>query len=833
MIPLILFDINKQRVSDINISTTNCFCIYSIYPFDIEIVEGKASIFKSIITESNVTNIENNRFCKSESNENYKPSNQYTIYIEGYGIGEEIKIRAGIDFSNNNVNQYNEKIFIIQYKPENVLDDVTQEKYNDWLYNFDLPSYDELNDSILLKNRADLLKRMLLDFRTIINKKGTIKSVEKFFNLIGFENSLLHIYEEYIHKQIDSNGKISYEKTISPNKLIDKKTGDYHLIYDNASLEGYNNHNLPIRKTVYENLDDFFMKLKNAIILANRYFTIQEQDISFFGLNYFSNIPMFPGINGIMTQMFNFDVHWFEKNISIDLYNKIDSTNQKYYINNALKTKNISKIYKSEIKVYRDDWSNINPDLFLIEKEFSDDTEITDTDIEKIKRFVGVVLNLDIECENCYLEVLIEDKSNPLNQILIEKHFVEKIREIKFVNLNSTDYIITVWIWDRWNNREKWIYNYSVSIDTNLIEIESYNSVKVFKDIHNNLNLDISSPVNTNNTFSKELMYTLPIDRIPLDLSQYYNDTSGISSFQYVTSNKQYLLPEINPNYRLKDITETIPLKYNDNWINVVSIPYESTRQLVIYEYSSETFRKKKYEITEISNIEFKQFKKLYVNVVDVIEEKYDEKLGIMTQTFKPMIFIVSLENGLDFNDKTFDFRFIDSKTNSEYSIYSLPKTECIIKKLPTNYDFPIKITESTFVPDFKYYLYGEYIDADKDGKDDILDEEEFTDSEGLIWIKSIFPRLINIKEQDESFQVKLGDVIACKYNENLLIDIVDITWTVRNSFTKKVLFSTNDFMLKYRINDQICYDIILSFFLKDKQYMITKESMFSSFIVN
>lgn len=829
MIPLILFNIDKQRLTDENISDSNCYCICGILPFDIEILEGNGSIFKSIISESNIRNVEAKCFKKSNTSEDLKPSNQYTIFIDG-NVGDVMKLRASFDLDKNGneyKNEYSEKIFTLEYRPENILDEITEEKYNDWLYNYDLPSYEELNNSVLLKNRADLLKRMLLDFKVIINKKGTIKSVEKFFNLIGFESSLLHIYEEYVHRYIDDKGNENFEKTISPNKLIDKKTGDYHLIYDNASNDGYDNHNLPIRKTIYENLDDFFLKLKNAIILANRYFTIQEQDISFFGLNYFSNIPMFPGITGTMCQIFDFDVHWFEKRISIDLYNYIDMFNKKEYIKNTLVTKNIAKLYKSEIKVYNDDWDNLNPDLFLIQHEFKDDEDIVDIDISKLKRMIGIVLNLDIKCENCYVEILIEEAKNPLNQIFVEKQFVEKELNIKFVNIKSADFVVTVWIWDRWNNREKWIYNYSVTIDTNLIEIEAYNSTKVYEEIHNNLNLDISSPANTNNTFSKELSYILPMDRIPEDLSQYFNDISGITSFQFVGNNKQYMLPEINPNYRLKDITDTVPLKYNDNWISVISIPYVASRRLVLYDYNTQTFRKEKFEISEIDNINLKQFKKLYVNVVDVIEESYDEKLGIINTTYKPMIFILSLENGLDFNHNTFDFRFIEDDgkpTMKEYSIYTLPKTECIIKKIPVNYDFPVKITTSTFVPDYKYYLYGE--------SEEIKDEEEFVGSEGLIWIKSIFPRLINIKEQNESFQVKLGDVIACKCNENLLIDVNDITWTVRNSFTKKVLFSTNDFMLKYRINDQICYDIILSFFLKDKQYMIIRESMFSSFLV-
>ena len=816
MIPLILLNIDKQRITNYNISKSNCFCICSLVAFDIEVLEGDdCLIYKTILNDFSSEVHEGKRFSKSNKDPNYKSSNQYTIYI-GDCKNDKVKIRTSLDFDNvDNITKYNEKIFELEYIPENALDSITEEKYNDWLYNYDLPNYEQLNNAILLSNRGDLIKRMLLDFKSIINRKGTIKSVEKFFNLIGFESSLLHIYEEYIHKSIDINGSETLVKTISPNKLTDKKTGDYHLLYDNAKDEGYNKHNLPIKKTVYEDLDDFFDKLRNSIILANRYFTIQEQDIVFFGLNYYSNIPMLPGITSTMTKIFNHDVHNFEKNISIDLYKHMNSVSKKYFISNTIITKEFDKFYKSEIKVVKQDWNNINPDLFIIDKEYKDDELIIDEDLNHVKTMVGIVLNLDVKCNNCYVEILIHEKENPLNQILISKQFVENSLEIKFANIKSSDYNITVIVWDRWNNREKWDYTYNVTINTDLIGIESYNSTKVFEDINNKLTLDISSPTNTNNTYSNELMYILPLDRIPLDLSEYYNDLSGITNFQFVTNNKQYILPEINPNYGLKDITDTIPLKYNDNYINVVSLPYYEDKRLVLYEYDTTTFRKKLYEIHDIGSIYFKQFTNLYVNVVDVIDETYDENLGINVVTKSPMLFIVSLENGLDFNNKTFDFRFIDNTNSEEFSIYDLDKTECIIKKLPVNYDFPVKLTTSTFVPDFKYYLNNDNIGVD-----------------GLIWINSIFPRLININENNESFQVKLGDIIACKYDENLLTDITDITWTIKNSFNKKVLFSTNDYMLKYRINDNICYDIILSFFLDKKQHMIIRKSMFSSFEV-
>ena len=91
---------------------------------------------------------------------------------------------------------------------------------------------------------------------------------------------------------------------------------------------------------------------------------------------------------------------------------------------------------------------------------------------------------------------------------------------------------------------------------------------------------------------------------------------------------------------------------------------------------------------------------------------------------------------------------------------------------------------------------------------------------------------MININQKSDSFKVRIGDIITCRYDENLLIDIYDIVWTVRNSFTKETIFQTKDYMLKYRIDDNICFDIELSFYFKNRKYYILKESLLTSFII-
>jgi hypothetical protein len=50
------------------------------------------------------------------------------------------------------------------------------------------------------------------------------------------------------------------------------------------------------------------------------------------------------------------------------------------------------------------------------------------------------------------------------------------------------------------------------------------------------------------------------------------------------------------------------------------------------------------------------------------------------------------------------------------------------------------------------------------------------------------------------------------------------------NAFTGEELFKTTDYVLKYRIEDNTIYTIIVTFTIRDKVFTITKNSIITSF---
>ena len=133
-------------------------------------------------------------------------------------------------------------------------------------------------------------------------------------------------------------------------------------------------------------METFFEKLKYTIALANTYFTLKEQNITFFGLNYSSNIANEPSITSYACANFVNDVNYFRKKLKINLWTHIDSVNKEEKIVNCL-LKSYDLI-KSEVKYYKEfpiDFGS-NRNLFYVDNEIFDDLGFSNLDPEKIKR---------------------------------------------------------------------------------------------------------------------------------------------------------------------------------------------------------------------------------------------------------------------------------------------------------------------------------------------------------------------------------------------------------------------------------------------------------------
>ena len=153
-IPVILYDINNDNIKTNTISKSNNYFIRSYQNFNISIIEDVESENKIYSVKQNPTPTSQDDLFLIESGKNFDNGNNfaYTIYL----ISDVKLLIIG--------KNHTEKIVNISFKPDNVLLD-SQQHYNDLLVNNNLPTFDELVPALINNNQAEILKRLLLDFK--------------------------------------------------------------------------------------------------------------------------------------------------------------------------------------------------------------------------------------------------------------------------------------------------------------------------------------------------------------------------------------------------------------------------------------------------------------------------------------------------------------------------------------------------------------------------------------------------------------------------------------------------------------------------------------------
>ncbi len=793
--PIKLYNIDKNIINTNSILKSNCFYLYSYMNFDINIISGTGILFsvKEIAGQLNI-----------QEGQTFSGNFGYTLYIPENLTSVEIEVSK---------NTYS-KVYKFQLKLDNISDE-TNQHYNDLLVNNFLPTFDELEKAIPDEfNKSELIKRLLLDFKYILKYKGTKNSIIKFLNFIGFDQQNLNVSEEYFNRK-------SNTFNTNPNKETDIKTGNYYVLYDNFTDNfELDENNLPLRYIIIQNLDSFSQHLLHAISLANIYFTCEEQEIIFFGLNYSSNILNQLTIASTFNMIFENDVINFRKDLHIDLVNHINSELKKQLIKNCLLK--INTIYKSEIKYYLIDESTMNnSELFFVDAELFDDGNLLlpyltnenlplltenpgqyiineSFDLTKVHRMFGCVLHLAIESTNTYMEFEFYNTNNPLSKLTYPKqHLTDILRKIIVLEKTAT-YRLSVKVYDEYNNFMQYDYDIIVDNDIQRIDFDLYNSGEVMDNL-NGLTIDIDSQVDIVNPVSNESKsFILPTNQIPDDLSTYF-DVPFNNFMQWLTENDRYVLPTINRNFRVDDITETIPFEFIENWLSIISFKYHFEWELKIRIYDNDISDFKIITINQLVDYD-KLFDKLFVLILDVYDRNNDNTI----QTTKtPYYFITTSETGIDFVQQTYDFVLVNKITNEIKSIYNTTNVSLFSKKIPVNYNFPLFNIISEIVPEFVPY----------------------NSSENII-IKSIFPYLTN----NQVYSLKLCDIFTCKLNDIYVVNQQNIVWKVYNSFTNELLYETNEYTLKYQINEKTCFDVSCDFVVNGIEYQIFKKSLISSF---
>lgn len=769
--PIILQDINNNLLTR-NIVVTNAnYFIKSYKKFNIRLVnEYNLDYDGNIIEDEEINPLDDPKIYSVVSPTNIKngfefsgvdANYSYTIYL-GKSPKELNFVISDVDGKEGNF------LITLYFKPDNILND-EQEHYNSLLVNNNLPSYEKLAPAIIDENHQEVVKRILLDFQQILKYKGTIKSIEQFLYFIGFNPNSIKILPEYITP--------NKTKTINPNKEQDVKTGYYHIIYDAFEWQDprWDRKNLPNVINAITDFREFFDKLLYALLLANDYFTINEQQMSFFGTNNMVNQPKFLSLTTQYTQVQKFNTINLKDNVNINIHNRtlIDSKNKDIILNNIQLEKNLQI---SEIKIYEGLHIKQNPSIYRIERELSDndnDTNLTDEEELKIKYIFGNVLNIKVNSNYSRVKYVIKNIENELIQYKSELiDLTTNALENKIVIELFGKYVITFYVYDYKGNRTE--YFYDLELNTTNIDFKIFNSTTVLFNQDNKLNQSIDSPIKTRNINSENnliLLDSATNSMLLSDLTNYFDIVDNYPS-QSLFGNKQYKLPMLNHNIKMNDLTETLCTDFVDNFLNIMSIKKNSN---YTYEFDENLFVR-------------------LMNIVDrddnsVIEQHY---------------FISTKESSININEFLYNIKIIN---NDPVNPITWTLNDMINNDIPEEMEL-----KNTIIPvNFDFDL----------------------DLDNNITIESVFPRLKNIDlivDNNDNNMLKLGDILVCNIDDRYIVGHTDLNWKIVNAFTNKTIKESNELTLKHRINEKVLYNIILTFKIQGNQYQIIKNSIQTSF---
>lgn len=789
MFPVILYDINKnQIITDTIVVVGNTFYLYSPNIFTIEIIQNKnynACIYSVHVNNGRITTLKEDKFSDNFG---------YTIAFNidnkyEYGLTDSIDIRV----SNDTGYSKDYRVILVE---ENKL----PAHYNDIITNNYLPTLDELTPAIVKKqfsdNKRELVKRLLLDFKNILKSKGTINSISKFFQFIGFNKKQIEIFEEYF--VLDANENV-IKTTYTPDKISDVKSGNYSVIYDNKVKDESNlldKKNLPIIKFTTENIKELLECLRYAIPLANKYFTAVEQDINFFGIKFSSNVHQLFSVTSSFNQIFVSDVFSFRKNINISFSTKqmFPTINDEGFpfekqVNHMIVENCLQKntdVYKTEIKYFG---PKSNQNLYEIDRELND-VDIEEENIQKFSRTFGVCINGTIVSPNTYVGYRIYSERDK-SVVKASPVFCHNEISVSYITKNTGTYFIEVTVIDTYGNREVYKYKYIVNNSKARINFDIYSTLNLdedFLDIHN-INLDTSSGTIITTGNSKNKNFILGLNTIPESLTDYFN-VSADNTARYLTdasthrrngnaanSSPLYFVESINKNIKVKDCTE-VQLQFTEQFFEFCIIEdYDENEILDLINDSIGEFNN--------SNYEALSFNKLFACKLSISDDSESET--------KEVLFLSSTETGIN-------LKYLYPKLFENQKIH----------RIPVNYDFPLF---SNVLTDGVIYQPDECYSIE-------------LESLSFPVVRAFFPRMDELVVTE----VKQGDTVLIRINSNYIVDEVNVVWTIKNSFTGEVLLTTNDYALKYRINEACSYDVTVEFDIYDNHYVINKPGIFTSY---
>lgn len=829
-----LIDKNKNIiVTDTLVIESNTFYLWSTSNFNIEIVSVEKSKLKhgsnlecSIYscTDANTQPVNSSKFVNLE-NYGYTvfvPSSDWRITIRCYNSDWSQTLTLHTVFEDSIANPYE------------------SDKYARLLTNFNLPNYAVLKDILLDSNsKTDIIKRLLLDFRDILQTRGTIQSIKSFLKFMGFTDERIRVIPE--------------TQPVDPSTTVDGvriKTGDYYVLLDmftdgsNDDVITLNRKNMPAAK-----LRDFNIEqtLVNAIAIANTYFTGIEQDIVFIGLNTTVNVPSFKHITTqplriheqfIVPDNFEFTFSWLNPLNLLQVENADDSKRLRIgdYQNTVISrvkksryTQGVRKLYRSNF-MYRSNAAehHLTAPVFEIKQLINkNDNEITrDTtstygcciSFDLLEHIIDWRKYSDIQL----LRVTIQSEEDPLI-----RHEVENKKQFLFVITELGRYRLRVDIQGLHNSVETYYTWIEIEDNINLFKFDIYSSQRMKgENERNELGLAIDSStttiLNQHQSPGMNFIEQLKTEFIPEKLDQYFNiyqqDVSKVSKWllpqrNVVENNTFYTLPDINPLVQLSEVTNTLSLSKSSNWIKMYVINTNinrDNRYQFFFKYFDDVdtfdYRYIPLRSEASNNLLDKNFKESsilfnhgYLNVVEIesgdVVKDPSNHVGI-----KYFMFITNILGADEF---IFDNIFV-TVNNGEKMINIRELVNVYPYVMPVNHSFTFDHETAKELPTKRL----NHISED-------------------VFFPSVFEYL---SENEYHKPLKIGDVIFIQPNNNYISNYHSLRWELYDAFTNKIVYRSTDYALKYRISYNSIFNLVMYLTIGNKEYKIERKSIFNCY---
>lgn len=513
----------------------------------------------------------------------------------------------------------------------NILEDY-QKHYIDKLYNKNLPDINLLLAAIVNSNDFDsreLIKKLLLDQYQIFHNKGTKASIENFFKFLGYENfSDKRLIIDDILKFIDGeNYKTGYYKA------------EYNITDFIENEPQYDEYNLPNTEIDNDDITEFRNRASNAIILANKYFTTEEQLINYFTIVYSTNIPYIESRQQRNQYHSFYDTEYFRNDIRINLYQYIVPDHQTINIDKIVKNNYvvnrddeledivhnpISKVLGVFTRyMYNDELLNTTlypyqtyPYFFRIEKEMTlsdidnfynelnhlieNNEPLGDYQHMVIDGCVSRVLHLVIHIPVCDTDTSIiryveykfyyenDDRTTPENRIIYyEKQLYTKVIYDTILLMKHGRYRLEVQIYDNYGAKDKWFYIINFDSSDVIIDVDFYNSARSV--IVGDNNSQLTNEPSENNILNEAPNSEYPLNYVPVQrlantnlpnqLNTYYDApilVTDISNYFDHNLIPKPILELYNHHIPLGLSTQSLPLGLGDPYIHVITCAYST-----------------------------------------------------------------------------------------------------------------------------------------------------------------------------------------------------------------------------------------------------------------